>query len=288
MERGAALVTELGSEDVLVEITDGVATVMLNRPDKRNAMTPGMDRTMRDSIRALDADDEVRAIVITGAGDSFCSGMDISAGAGAFDADAQAAHDEAAGFTSDTIHEAWSLWKLPTPTICAINGHAVGAGMSFTLLFDIRYVAEDAKLSFVFPRRGLVSEANSNWLLPRMIGVTRALELLLSGRTFSGREAAEWGIAARAFPKGDVLTAAHDLARDIATNTAPASVSIIKRLVYDGLDGTDRTQSMIDETKLTWWSGQQPDAMEGVMAWLEKRDPKWTGSKHPDLPADLA
>lgn len=279
--------TALGSEEVLVEVADGVGTVTLNRPEKRNAMTPAMDRTMRESIRALDADEDVRAIVVTGAGDVFCSGMDISGGATSFDADAQAAHDEAAGFTSDTIHEAWSLWKLPTPTICAINGHAVGAGMSFTLLFDIRYVADDAKLSFVFPRRGLVSEANSNWLLPRMIGVTRSLELLLSGRTFSGREAAEWGIAARSFPKDDVLPAALDLARDIAANTAPASVSIIKRLVYEGLEDDDRVKSMIDETKLTWWSGQQPDALEGVMAWMEKRDPKWTGSKRPDLPEDL-
>lgn len=279
--------TSLGTDELLVDVDGGVATITLNRPDKRNAMTPAMDRTMRESIRSLDADEAVRAIVVTGAGDSFCSGLDISAGAGAFDADAQAAHDEETGFTSDTIHEAWSLWKLPTPTICAINGHAVGAGMSFTLLFDIRYVAEDAKLSFVFSRRGLVSEANSNWLLPRMIGVTRALELLLSGRTFSGREAADWGIAARAFPQADVLPAALELAHDIADNTAPASVSIIKRLVYDGLDQVDRVQSMIDETKLTWWSGQQPDAVEGVMAWLEKRSPKWTGSKRPDLPEDL-
>ena len=279
--------TSLGTDELLVDVEGGVATITLNRPDKRNAMTPAMDRTMREAIRALDADETVRAIVVTGAGDSFCSGLDISAGAGAFDADAQAAHDAEAGFTSDTIHEAWSIWKLPTPTICAINGHAIGAGMSFTLLFDIRYAAEDAKLSFVFPRRGLVSEANSNWLLPRMIGVTRALELLLSGRTFSGREAADWGIAARALPQREVLPAALELAHDIADNTAPASVSIIKRLVYDGLDQADRVQSMIDETKLTWWSGQQPDAVEGVMAWLEKRSPKWTGSKHPDLPEDL-
>ena len=274
----------LGTDDVLVEVSDGVGTITLNRPEKRNAMTPAMDRTLRESIRALDADEAVRAIVITGAGDVFCSGMDISDGATSFDAEAQAAHDAAAGFTSDTIHEAWSLWKLPTPTICAINGHAVGAGMSLTLLFDIRYVADDAKLSFVFPRRGLVSEANSNWLLPRMIGVTRALELLMSGRTFSGQEASDWGIAARAFPKSEVLAAALELAHDIAANTAPASVSIIKRLVYEGLEDPDRVKSMIDETKLTWWSGQQPDAIEGVMAWLEKRDPRWTGSKRPDLP----
>jgi len=277
----------MASDDVLFEQDGPIATITLNRPDKKNAMTPAMDRLMREAIRALDADEAVRAIVVTGAGDTFCSGLDISTGGAAFGDDAMAAHDAEVGFTSDTIAEAWSIWRLATPTICAINGHAIGAGMSITLLFDIRYVAEDAKLSFVFPRRGMVSEANSNWLLPRMIGVTRALELLLSGRTFSGREAADWGIAARAFPKDDVLPAAMDLAHDIAANTAPASVSIIKRLVYEGLEDGDRAKSMVDETKLTWWTGTQPDAMEGVMAWFEKRDPTWTGSKHPDLPEDL-
>lgn len=277
----------LGSDDLLVALDDGVATITLNRPDKKNAMTPEMDRLMREAIFALDQDEAVRAIVVTGTGDAFCSGLDVSGGGAAFSATAHEEHDAAAGFTSETIHEAWGIWRLPTPTICAINGHAIGAGMSLTLLFDIRYVAEDAKLSFVFPRRGMVSEANSNWLLPRMIGVTRALELLLSGRNFSGREAAEWGIAARAFPKDEVLPAALDLAHDIATNTAPASVSLIKRLVYEGLELTDRSKSMVDETKLTWWTGTQPDALEGVMAWFEKRDPKWSGSKRPDLPEDL-
>ena len=279
--------TALGSDDLLVEIDGGVATITLNRPEKRNAMTPAMDRQLREALFALDEDEAIRAIVVTGAGDAFCSGMDVSDGGAAFGDDAHEAHDAAAGFTSDTIHEAWGLWRLPTPTICAINGHAIGAGMSVTLLFDIRYVAEDAKLSFVFPRRGMVSEANSNWLLPRMIGVSRALELLLSGRTFTGREAAEWGIASRAFPKDEVLSAALELAHDIATNTAPASVSLIKRLVYDGLEQTDRTESMVRETKLTWWTGTQADALEGVMAWFEKRDPKWSGSKRPELPEDL-
>ncbi|HSC27478.1 MAG TPA: enoyl-CoA hydratase/isomerase family protein, partial [Vicinamibacterales bacterium] len=147
--------TALGSEDLLVQVDGGVATITLDRPDKKNAMTPAMDRLMREAIRALDADEAVRAIVITGAGDSFCSGLDISSGGAAFGEDAMAAHDAEVGFTSDTIAEAWGIWKLGTPTICAINGHAIGAGMSFTLLFDIRYAAEDAKLSFVFPRRGL-------------------------------------------------------------------------------------------------------------------------------------
>jgi enoyl-CoA hydratase/carnithine racemase len=120
-----------------------------------------------------------------------------------------------------------------------------------------------------------------------MIGVTRALELLLSGRIFSGREAADWGLAARALPKADVLPAALDLARDIAANTAPSCVSLIKQLVYHGLEDGDRAASMRRETDLTWWAGEQPDAVEGVMSWLEKREPRWTGPKRPDLPEHL-
>ena len=279
--------TKLGSDDVLVEVDAGVATLTLNRPEKRNAVTPEMDRVIREALFGLDADESVRAIVVTGAGDAFCSGMDLSAAAGTFGADAHAAHDEAAGFTTETIADAWGLWKMATPIIAAINGSAVGAGLSLTLLFDVRFVAEDAKLSLVFARRGMISEANSNWLLPRMIGVTRSLELLLSGRTFSGREAAEWGLASRSLPKGEVLGAALDLARDIAANTAPSCVALIKELVYQGLEDGDRASSMRRETELTWWAGEQPDAVEGVMSWIEKREPRWTGSKHVKLPEHL-
>jgi enoyl-CoA hydratase/carnithine racemase len=279
--------TKLGSDEVLVEVDGGVGIVTLNRPDKRNAITPEMDRVIREALFGLDADESVRAIVFTGAGDAFCSGMDLSAAGATFGTDAHAEHDAAVGFTTETIADAWGLWKLPTPIIGAINGSAVGAGLSVTMLFDIRYVAEDAKLSFVFARRGMISEANSNWLVPRMIGVTRALELLLSGRIFSGREAADWGLAARALPKADVLPAALDLARDIAANTAPSCVSLIKQLVYHGLEDGDRAASMRRETDLTWWAGEQPDAVEGVMSWLEKREPRWTGPKRPDLPEHL-
>ena len=279
--------TALGSDDLLVEVGEGVATVTLNRPEKRNAMTPAMDRVFRETLHALDADEEIRAIVVTGAGDSFCSGMDLTAGGAAFGADAHEAHDEQVGFTSDTIDEAWGLWRFPTPVIGAINGHAIGAGFSFTILFDVRFVAEDAKLSFVFPRRGLISEANTNWLLPRIVGLNRALDLLLSGRTFSGRDAANWGLASAALPADEVLPAALAYARDLAANTAPAAVALIKKLVYQGLEEPERALSMRRETKLTWWAGEQPDAMEGVTAWFEKRPARWTGSKRPELPPEL-
>ena len=199
-------------ETILVDVDRGVTTITLNRPEQRNAINLTMELELHAAIQAAEHDDAVRVIVITGAGNSFCSGVDLAGGA-AFGADAHAEHDAALGVTSDTLWERVAYWRLKTPIIGAINGHAIGVGMTLPMLFDIRYVAEDAKLSFVFTRRGIVPEANSTWLVPRLIGLSRGLDLLLSGRQFSGREAAEWGLASRALPADEVLPAALELAR---------------------------------------------------------------------------
>jgi len=272
------------NQTVLVEIDGGVATVTLNRPDKANAIDFELDRELHDALWALDADESVRAIVITGAGKAFCGGFDISAGAATFGGDMHAAHDESLGVDSDSVAERAAFWTMATPTIAAINGAAIGVGITLALLFDIRIVADDAKVGFVFTRRGILPEANSTWLLPRLVGTSVALELLLAGKTISGSEAAELGVASRALPRDGVVAAALELAHDIAANTAPASVAIAKRLVYEGLGETDRLAAMQRETKLTWFVGEQPDAVEGVMSFLEKRPPSWSGSKHLELP----
>ena len=272
---------------ILVERDGGVATVILNRPEQRNAISLGMEQELHDAMWGLEADESVRAIVVTGAGKGFCSGIDISDPA-AFGADAHAEHDAQLGVTSETVGDRVAYWKMATPVIGAINGAAIGAGLTIAMLFDIRFVADDAKLSFVFTRRGILPEANSTWLLPRIVGVERALDLLLSGRTFSGAEAVEMGIATRALPAGDVLAAAQEFARDLAVNTAPASIATAKRLIYESLGEIDRMGAMGRETKLTWWLGEHPDAMEGVMAYMEKREPKWTASKHLLPPEDAS
>jgi enoyl-CoA hydratase/carnithine racemase len=273
-------------ETIALDHDRGVTTITLNRPEQRNAINLAMEKELYDAIFAAEADEDVRVIVITGAGSSFCSGVDLQGGA-AFGSDAHAEHDRELGVTSDTLWQRVAYWRMATPIIGAINGHAIGVGMTLAMLFDIRYVAEDAKLSFVFTRRGIIPEANSTWLVPRLIGLSRGLELLLSGRTFSGREAADWGLCTEALPADQVLPAALELAHDIADNTAPLSVAITKKLVYDSMDAADRPAAIARETKLTWWVGEQPDAMEGVMAWFEKRAPKWTVSKHLEPPPDL-
>lgn len=275
-------------ETVLVDVDDaGVATLTLNRPDALNAFDHTLDREFHEAMWALEADDAVRVIVVTGAGRAFCSGIDLSGGADVFGADAHAAHDEAQGVDSDSVPDRSAFWTMRTPVIGALNGAAVGAGLTVPMLFDLRIVAEDAKLGFVFTRRGSVPDANITWLLPRLVGLERALELLMTGRTFTGAEAAAMGLALEAVPRDEVLPRALALAHELATWSAPAAVGLVKQLVHESLGETDRKAAFARETKVIWWAGEQPDAMEGVLSFLEKREPAWSTSKHAELPDDL-
>jgi enoyl-CoA hydratase/carnithine racemase len=177
---------------------------------------------------------------------------------------------------------------MATPVLAAINGPAVGLGLTYPLAWDVRFAASDAKLGFSFTRRGLIPEANSLWLLSRAIGSSRALELLLSGRTFTGSEALEIGLVSRALPGPEVLPAALELARDIAANTAPASVAVTKRLFYEQLASSDRVRARAVERHAFTWSVSQPDAGEGIRSFLERRAPAWQMSKHAAPPPYVA
>jgi enoyl-CoA hydratase/carnithine racemase len=272
-------------ETVLVEVADSGATRTQNRPQARKPVDLTKDREFQQAHRGLDADEDVRAIVVTGAGRAFCGGVDLQGGAAsAFGDEAHEAHDSEFGITSDQIAERSSFWRMRTPLIGAINGAAVGAGLTITMLFDVRFVAEEAKLGFVFTRRGIIPDANVTWLLSRIAGTSRALDLLMSGRMFNGKDAVEYGLALKATPADQVLETALAYARDIAANTSPTTVAATKALVYRFLQETDRDAAMALETKLIWWAGSQPDAVEGVMSFLEKRTPAWKGSKLEDLP----
>jgi len=270
-----------------VDIADGVGVVKLNRPEAKNAMNMAMTGELTDAVRSLDADEDVRVIVVTGNGAAFCAGIDLTEGAATFDASGHAEHNEELGVTDESLTDQFAFWKLRTPTICAINGAAVGAGFTLTLVFDIRIVAEDAKLRMPFVRMNLIPEANSTWMLPRLVGVSRALELFLTGRFFSGAEAAAMGIASSAVPADQVLATALDMAKEIATFAAPMAAGVTKDLVYRALETGDRTGIMTEETKLTWWAGTQPDTTEGVTALMTRGVPNFKQSKHTPLPDDL-
>ena len=274
-------------EFITVEVDDGVGLLTFNRPDAKNAMNLKMTGEIMDAMWALDADDDVRVIVVTGAGSAFSAGIDLSEGAATFDSSGHEEHNRELGVSDQDITERFAFWNMRTPTIAAVNGAAIGAGLTTTLVFDIRIAADDAKLRFPFVRMNLIPEASSTWMLPRLVGVSRALELFFTGRFFSGAEAASWGLVSEAVPRDQVLPRALELAREIATYAAPMAAGVTKQLVYRALSTNDRAAIMTDETRLTWWAGTQPDTMEGVMALMTKGVPTFKQSKHTPVPDDL-
>jgi enoyl-CoA hydratase/carnithine racemase len=268
-------------ETLLTDVSDKVATIWLNRPEHRNSFSPDMTRELHETFARFEADDDVRAIVVTGAGRYFSAGADLSARGGSTfsrSPDADLAEQQRA--------ERAEPRQMRTPIIAAMNGSAVGMGITLPVSWDIRFAAADAKYGFVFTRRGLVPEAGSTWMLPRLVGVSRAMELLLSGRIFSGAEGAEMGLFTRALPAAEVLPAAQEFARDLAASTSAVSVAATKALVYDGL-GQDPEESHAIEHQVFRWMGNQADAREGVTAFLEKRAPQWPLSKSKDYPPAL-
>lgn len=275
-------------ETILAREDRGVVTLTLNRPDKMNALNWRLGLELRHAIHSHDQRDDIRAIVVTGAGKAFCAGQDLSSGTEAFRGGDAPDRDERKRVTKAlTIEDGKHYWQMNTPIIAAINGAAVGAGLTIPMQFDIRVAAEDAKLGFVFNRRGVLPELNSPFLVPRVIGLSNGLELLLTGRIFSGREAADMGLVSSALPTDEVLPKALEIARDIATNVAPVSAAILKRLVYMGTTQEDAFRAERFNHKAFGWVISQPDAMEGPMAFMEKRDPDWKLRKNSDFPDEL-
>lgn len=263
--------------DLTLDIADGVAVITLDRPAQRNAFSGPMAASLAAAYRACDGDDAVRAVVLTGAGDAFCVGADFAAGAATF------ARREEADFSADPI--AFPAWEVRKPVLAAINGHAVGIGLTLAMQCDIRLAAGAAKLGFAHVRRGVLPDAHAHWTVPRAIGHARAAELFLTGRLFDGEEAAAMGLVSRALPAAEVLPAALAMAREIAVHCAPLSVALSKRLLWEGRDLT-RAEIGARETAYHHVVMGRPDALEGVMSFLERRPPRWTLSVPRDWPPE--
>lgn len=285
-------------EHILFEVNDGVAVVTLNRPEQLNAWTATMSAELSDALTRCQNDDAVRVIVITGAGGrAFCAGADLGRGGGTFagrddsgarktgGAQTAGGARETSGAREPSESQPVFPHQVDKPVIAAINGHAVGVGITYPMLADIRFIAEDAKVAFAFVRRGVLPELASHVTVARVAGFSNAADLLLSGRTIRGAEAAAMGLASRALPAGEVLEAAMELAGDMARHTAPASVAAAKRLLWEGVTASV-PEMMKREGPLFSWFGNQPDAREGVMSFVEKRDPAWSMSAR-DVPDDL-
>lgn len=258
------------------EVVDRVAVITFDRPEQLNAFSGAMGAELCAALAHCDADEDVRVVVITGAGRAFCAGADFSNGAAVF-----GSQDSNREFSADPMR--FHPWQVRKPVIAAINGHAVGIGMTITLQCDLRIIATTAKCGIVQNRRGVMPDARTHWTLPRIVGHARAAEILLTGKMFSGAEAAAWGLASEALEPDEVLPRAMAIARDIAVNTAPVSVAVSKRLLWtDPPPDAARTEQL--ETDLHRHLMGAPDSREGVVAFLEKRAPNWSMTLAADWP----
>jgi enoyl-CoA hydratase/carnithine racemase len=255
-------------EQITTEVSDSVLTITLNRPERLNAWTSQMGAEMRAAFDRADADDDVRAVIVTGAGRGFCAGADLAGGGETFDSRAR----ESLGQPRDTGGQlTLRIFECKKPVIAAINGPAVGIGATMTLPMDIRLAAEDARMGFVFARRGIIPEAASSWFLPRVVGISRAMEWVATGRVFSAQEGLEGGLLRSLHPKADLLAAAHALAREIAENTAPVSVALARQLMWRMLGAEHPMLAHRADSRGMTARGQSADAVEGITAFLEKR-----------------
>jgi enoyl-CoA hydratase/carnithine racemase len=260
---------------LLFDVTDGVATITLNRPEVRNAFGGNMGGELSDAYERCDADDAIRAVVLTGTPPAFCAGADMSSREGTFEM------RDASTFSAAAV--ATPAWHVRKPVIAAVNGHAIGIGFTITLQCDVRIFAANAKYGIVQTRRGVMGDGYSHWTLPRIAGMSGAAEILLSGRMFDGHEAKDLGVCSRVLPNDEVLDAALALAHDIAQNTAPLSVAYSKRLLWATWDldpaGVERVETSMHHHLMA-----HPDAKEGPLAFLERRPPKWSGNLGNDWP----
>ncbi|MEU3613299.1 crotonase/enoyl-CoA hydratase family protein [Streptomyces sp. NPDC006872] len=267
-------------ETVRAETADRILTVTLNRPDKLNAFGPQMMQDLLDVLDAADADDEVRVIVVTGAGRGFCAGADVSSGRSTFDhRTAGARHRDTGG------RVALRIFSCTKPVIAAINGPAAGVGASMTLPMDIRLASTSAKFGFVFARRGIVPESAASWFLPRAVGMQQAMEWVATGRVFGPDEALSAGLVRSVHPPEELLPAAYALAREIAENTSAVSVALARQMMWRMLGEPHPLTAHRLDSRIMSQIGGGPDPTEGIESFLAKRPPKFPGRVSADMPA---
>src|SRR5262245_14795653 len=268
-------------ETLLYDVAEGVCTLTLNRPDRLNAVNA---QSISDLVAAFDranADDAVRAVIVTGAGRAFCAGADLVGGGRTFVRDASVrAEDHRDGGGLVTLR----IFDLKKPVIAAINGPAVGFGITMTLPMDVRLASTAARIGFVFARRGVVPEAASTWFLPRLVGISQAAEWAYTGRVFDAEEARAGGLVSRVVEPAALLPTARALAREIADNTSAVSVALIRQMMWKLLGANHPMAAHRLDSRAMEYMGRSPDAYEGVTSFLEKRPPRFTMRPSKDMP----
>jgi enoyl-CoA hydratase/carnithine racemase len=287
-------------DTLALSVDDRVLTITLNRPDKLNAFNLPMMNELIAAFDEADADDAVRAVIVTGAGRAFCAGADLSQGAKTFDYAERSDRPDKAGTprtadgSVDWSHESvrdgggrvtLRIFECLKPVIAAINGPAVGIGATMLLPMDVRLASESARIGFVFTRRGITPEACSSWFLPRIVGISRALEWTMSGRLFGAQEALEGGLVREVLKPDELLPAARALAREIADNAAPVSVALTRQMLWRMLGADHPMEAHKIDSRAIYARGAMADAKEGVKAFLDKRPARFADKVSSDMPA---
>jgi enoyl-CoA hydratase/carnithine racemase len=281
-------------ETITYEVAENILTLTLNRPDKLNAFNATMQQELIDAFDKADADDDVRVIIVTGAGRAFCAGADLSSGANTFDRDARRGPvrrlpDGKVDYSDPLARDGGGqvtlrIFKCLKPVIAAVNGAAVGIGVTMQLAMDIRIASEAARFGFVFSQRGIVPEAASSWFLPRIVGISQALEWCFTGRVFPAEEALAGRLVSKVVPADELITTARLLAREIAGKTAPVSVALIRQMMWRMLGADDPMEAHKVDSRGIYSRGRSEDVKEGVTAFLEKRPAVFKNSVSGDMP----
>ncbi|MFW9781579.1 MAG: enoyl-CoA hydratase-related protein [Candidatus Heimdallarchaeota archaeon] len=269
-------------EQIIFETSNKIATITLNRPERLNAWTWQMGQEIWDALYKVENDPTLRVTILTGAGRGFCAGADLSGGDSTFDPSKRSPEEQErrARQQGTAISRYFSLKK---PVIVAINGPTVGVGVTFILPFDIRIASESARIGIVFNRRGVIPEIACPWILPRIVGLSRAAELMYTGRILNAQESLEYGLVSRVVPDDKLMDTAHEIADEILLN-APVSVALTKIMLYQFLSEIDVDKAEMINHRYFVWTGTQPDAREGVISFLQKRKPEWKLKVPGDMP----
>lgn len=276
-------------ETLLYSVDEGVATITLNRPDKLNAFTARMMKELIEVFDLTDGDDNVRVVIVTGSGRAFCAGADLSGGGGTFDRSSPQAVEREEGKVGDVYRDGGGrvtlrIYESLKPVIAAVNGPAVGVGVTMQLPMDIRMASTEARFGFVFARRGITPEAASSWFLPKVVGLSTALEWCYTGRVFSAQEAHERGLVRSLHAPDELLPAARALAREIADNTAPVSVALTRQMLWRMAGADHPMEAHKADSRAIQSRGASADTREGVTAFLEKRPANYPNKVSSDMP----